>query len=438
MSGSAIVYPAPEGLDPSPHCRVWADGREVFVHRCEVADYSIFAMTGPVEVAVEFEVGTQGATIRPLSRDIEPEVQGGRISFGLDSPACLSVERDDGRRPLFLFAAPPEEEAPSPDAPSVRYFEAGRIHTPGLMEMRDGETIHIEGGAVVRGAVLAEDAENVTVRGRGVLDGSDWSQDGKERGPWLLRFVGCRGVRVQGITAVESPRWTCPVVGCSEVAIRGLKIITWLCGRDGVDLVGSRDAIVEDCFIRAGDDCVAVKASTYRHDIGGGDVRNIRVEGCTLWNDNCGNGLEIGYETRCDSIRDVTFRDCDIIHTEFEGHQSGAALSIHNGDRAEIGDILYEDIRIEDAQEKLVDLKVLLAKYSRDEDRGQIGDVRFRNVRVVGGPFPVSIVRGYDEEHMIGPVTFENLRIHGQPVANARDAHMVVELAPGVRFSTDG
>ena len=53
---------------------------------------------------------------------------------------------------------------------------------------------------------------------------------------------------------------------------------------------------------------------------------------------------------------------------------------------------------------------------------------------MVDGPFPVSIIRGYDEEHMIEDVTIENLVVHGRHVTSANEARMVVELARGVRF----
>lgn len=95
-------------------------------------------------------------------------------------------------------------------------------------------------------------------------------------------------------------------------------------------------------------------------------MKNILVEHCVLWNAEPGNAVEIGYEVRCDEISDITFRDLDIVHCEYEGNQSGGVLTIHNADRAHIHDIVYEDIRVEDAQEKFVDIKVLDSKYSLD------------------------------------------------------------------------
>ncbi len=439
MPDRAIIYPPPEGVEPSPDYRLRADGREVFVHHCPAASYACFSLEGKVELEVEPGYSFERAVVRPLSRAVEPRVEDGVIRLSLHGPAKLSLELDgDLSRPLFIFADPPARDIPAPDAPGVRFFEAGRVHEAGVMELDAGETIYIEGGAVVRGAVHAESAEGVTVRGRGVLDGGAFVQSGRGTGPWLLRFIACRGVRVEGIAAVMSPRWTMPCVGCQDVLAEGVKIITLGVGHDGIDFVGCRDATARDCFIRTDDDCVAVKASTYRDDCGGEDVSRIRVEGCVLWNGRPGNALEIGYETRCDSMDAIVFRDCDVIHVEWEGYSSGAALSIHNGDRATVTNVLYEGIRVEDARQKLIDLKVTLDRYSRDEERGHVRGVTLRNIQVVDGPFPPSIIQGYDSEHSVEDVIIENLMVRGRPVADCAEAKLVVEKARTPRFVVPG
>ncbi len=429
------VFPSPPDDEPSEHYKVWVEGRPVFVRRSSVAAYAAFAMDGPVEVEVEPSFPFERCTVRPLRHGIEPVADAGRLRFTLTEPAYLSIELDDDiRRPLFLWADPPDEAVPDPAEPGVRYFEAGKVHRPGLMELESGETVYIEGGAAVEGAVLADGAENVTVRGRGILDGSGWPGKGKDRGPRLLRFFDCRNVTVEGVAFVDSPRWTLVPVGCEDVRIEGVKIITDHVGGDGIDLVGSSDVTVRRCFARTADDCVAIKASAYRRECGGRDVKGIRVLDSVFWNAHPGNALEIGYETRCDSISDVLYRNCDIIRVEHEGYSSGGTFGIHNGDRAEVSDVRYEDIRVEDSREKLIDMKVLFARYSRDEERGQIRNVRFRDIAVVDGRFPPGIIQGYDKEHIIEDVTVEGLTVHGKPVHDAIDARMVVELARKVRF----
>ena len=80
-----------------------------------------------------------------------------------------------------------------------------------------------------------------------------------------------------------------------------------------------------------------------------------------FWNAEWGNALEIGFELLTPHVRNIVWRDCDIIRVE-----TGAVFSIHNGDSAAVEDVRFENIRVEDARDKLVDFRVGLSIYSQD------------------------------------------------------------------------
>ena len=202
-------------------------------------------------------------------------------------------------------------------------------------------------------------------------------------------------------------------------------------------LGGCEEVLVEDCFIRACDDCVCIKACPLPGPAACCNVRDIKVRRCVLWNAEPGNALEIGYELRCNEVSDVVFEDCDIIHCEYEGNQSGGVLTIHNADRAKVHNVRYENIRIEDAQEKLVDIKILDCKYSLDRGRGDVENIVFRNIDVTGPLFPVSIIRGFEmtnEMHRPRDIRFENVTVQGRTMHSANEMRMVVELAHELQF----
>jgi hypothetical protein len=46
--------------------------------------------------------------------------------------------------------------------------------------------------------------------------------------------------------------------------------------------------------------------------------------------------------------------------------ETGAVFSIHNGDSASVEDVRFENIRVEDARDKLADFRVGLSIYSQD------------------------------------------------------------------------
>lgn len=72
----------------------------------------------------------------------------------------------------------------------------------------------------------------------------------------------------------------------------------------------------------------------------------------------------------------------------------GAAISIHQADGGHVHDIHYKNIRVEQAEQKLFDIKVLLCRYTEQLAKGEINDIYFDNIQVLNGDIPVSIIRG--------------------------------------------
>ena len=101
---------------------------------------------------------------------------------------------------------------------------------------------------------------------------------------------------------------------------------------------------IDNSFIRTWDDSIVVKnyASNNSHDI--------YANNCVLWTD-LAQSMEIGVETNAGydgynaspKIYNVEFKNIDVIHAMHK-----APISIHNGDNAEIYNIKWENIVIED------------------------------------------------------------------------------------------
>ena len=65
-------------------------------------------------------------------------------------------------------------------APGVRYFGPG-VHEVGNLELEDGETLFLDGGAVLYGSVWAIHKKNVRIVGYGVIDGSREERTSRSR-----------------------------------------------------------------------------------------------------------------------------------------------------------------------------------------------------------------------------------------------------------------
>jgi len=461
----AVLYPAPPGIDPSGDFRVQVDGRECFVYACDTASFAIFSFSGKIDISVFPSHDVKWVDIRPLSSKIRHTVQGNVIRFTIDRPRNLSVElNNEITNPLYLFANPLESDVPSAADSTVRFFKSGLIHEPGEIRLKTGETLYIEGGATVRGSITAEDANGIRILGRGILDGGMPAGTGRRKR--MIDLLRCTDVRIDGITIFDSPTWTVVPQFCRNVRISDLKEVCWKNGSDGIDLVGTSDVVIDGCFLRNNDDNVVIKAwggsEKYpRQAEKGPDVRNIQVLNSVIWNMAWGNALEIGFELRSDRISDVLFKNCDVIHVE-----RGATFSIHNGDYATVENIRFEDIRVEDSRHKLIDLAVFLSQYSTDRPvdpeerkrrymngawdgvlkvsagdsarhaafRGRIRNVVFKDIAVVGGPVPFSILSGFDAAHPVENVVIENLTFYGKKIRNAEDGKFSIRNVKGVAF----
>ncbi len=421
----SVVYPFPEGLAPSALFDVEADGQAVFVHDCPLGGVAAFEAGGPTKVRVRSLRGGAELTVRPLSRGVVATAREGWFEIEINGPEKLFLEFGSGVLPLHLFANPPQTDRPDPSDPKVRYFAAG-VHEAGPIRLGDGETLYLEGGAVVRGTVFAQGV-GIRVAGPGLLDG-----DGLEyQSVQMLVFDGCRDLRVEDLLVVGTPSWMLVLGACERAVVENVKLIGWVVCSDGIDIVGSRDVVVRNCFLRNNDDCVAIKAVDYRKGEGHRtnwlqDVEGVLVEGCTLHNDRAGNAMEIGFETQTESIRDVVFRDIDVI----AAHGEGGVFTIHNGDRATVSNVLYENIRVEHFYDKLIDFRILHSSYSRDTDRGHIRDVTLRNVTTIADRYhTVSLIGGHDAEHDIQGITIENLTMGGRRVESFDEIGLYVKHA---------
>jgi hypothetical protein len=450
---SLVAYPGPFGYRPSKAYRVAVNGEAVCVYPVwhplpgnangtqEVAAFAMFDFSGEVTVAVTPALCADTVTIRPARCQIALELTVGSgfettFAFRLTRPENLYLEpvnTEEPLPPLYLFASPMEENVPDPNDPTVVSFAPGQVHDVGIIELREGQTLYIPGNTVVHGAVHALPGANIRVCGRGILDGSRWQH---QAGPLML-FEGCTDLRVEGIATVGTPSWNLVLAACERATVRNVKLMGWVVSSDGIDIVGSRDIQVEDCFLRNNDDCIAVKAVNYRNRLyetvvdPRRDVDNVHIRNCVLYNDCAGNTMEIGYETQANFIRNITFRDIDVI----AAHGYGGVFSIHNGDRATICDVLYENIRVEHYHDKFVDFRILDSRYSKDTERGQVRNITLRNIRAVADPYNcVSLIGGYDAAHTIENVAFENVTVGEKKVEGQNDLDLYTRHADNITF----
>ena len=470
-------YHYPPELKPSQRFSLKAGNVPVLVMDTLVpVAFAAFETDGPTDIEIECTLDVKWVDVRPLKAGIKPKIDDGKIVFTIPAPGNYSVEMNGKLDyPLFIFANP-KEVRPEKSDPNVIFFEAGKIHKPGVIRPKSNQQVYVEGGAVVIGSIAATDVENVKVSGYGILDGScnnparltggvvsAWLPDQVYTIPdrnsgWFVSFSNSMHITIEGLILINSTHWQVVLVNDDHVHIKGLKIVADNPNDDGIDIVRSRKVHISDCFIRSRDDCIAIKSHRNYPDTV--IVDDILVEKCVLWNGVWGNGLEIGFELIGD-VKNVILRDCDIIHVEKVN--SSAVLCIHHADKGTVSNVLYENIRVEDAHHKLFDLAIFRSIWSVDgrqidpkyplfplvgvwdlvlqvppekkeyhaQFRGNIENIHFKDI-AVEGRFPFSVIVGYDDSHKVSNVTFTNITHNGKKIQSLDELKLFPEYAENI------
>ena len=502
VAAAAEPYPVPDGLPRFDRLTARVEGRElpVGVARCskvpfnrrwpghqrpleqtEICGVAAFTMSGPATVELKVNEPFTRVVVRPTSKGVKATWKDGVIRLAVERPGQYSVEIDGWHRNLFLFADPPKDYGVDRNDPKVRWFGPGE-HDAGVIEMKGGETLYLEAGAVVYGRIHARDADDIRILGRGILDASkvkeqvirnDPAKDEDERKKGFavanvkrfdaIRLEFCDRVRVDGVTIRDSLIYHFRPIGCRDVTVENVKVIgSWRYNADGLDMHNCERVVIRDSFVRTYDDAICVKGfdcwmdesemwhDGYRHDV----FRDVLVTNCVTWCD-WGKCFEIGAETRAREICNITFRDCDAIRT------SSAACDVYNVDWADVHDIVYENIRVEYDDERPAPLYqssddmeyadrangrhqgTLLAsavqyhpEYSSGGTRrGRNRRILFKDIRVTGEALPPSYFVGCDADHRNSDITVDGIYLNGRRVESEKDAKLGYgKFADPVRF----
>ncbi len=388
-----------------PFNRPWPGKQRPF-SQSEAAGYISFCADEAVTVRVKSKRSFKNALVRPLSRGITPVRDGDGITFTLAEQGSYVLELDGSHNALHIFF---NEIKEYPDAKNATYYFGAGMHFPGNINLRDNDTVFVDPEAVVFGSLCSNGAKNVRVFGGGVIDGcfeeriTENCYENHTKGN--ARLYNCENVSIEKVILTNSASWCLALFNCKNVNIDGVKIVgQWRYNTDGIDIVNSSDVTVKNCFVRSFDDTVTIKG-IYDFD---GAIENITVEDCVLW---CGwgNTCEIGIETAAREYKNITFKNCDVIHT------SGPAMSVLGGNQADIRDVLYENINVEFSS----DLEAPIVQTREDQNYDPSGKkVKHRLLQIDNSQYgirqknPDAVIRKKAERFgTVNGVRFENIRV---------------------------
>lgn len=427
LQAQVAVYPGIDGLKQSDIYQVKINGQviwtEKYVSNLDVPNLpewfsdpkvinpqemhiANFGGWGKLMVEITLLRDAGQVKIKPVSRNIIPKGNAKIIEFEWDAPGQLVIEADD-LPPLFLFANPEEKEVPVENASNLKYFGPG-VHHTGYIELKSNEQLYLAPGAVVYGGIRAPEAENITVFGRGIIDGNyEFRQ--------MVQIENSSNIRFEGVTVRNGRGWTNTLINCRNVDYNFVKVIGFGPSSDGINPAGSQNVKITNCFMRCTDDCVAIKAPDYDHP-----VRNVLVENNIMIGYAYADGVTIGFETNAREVANVKVNNCDILMarggSRVDGH---SGFSIICDGPAMISNIVFENIRVEQSEVKLFELNITDGTLYGEDQPGHINGVIVKDVQWFhSGPI---VLQGFSSEHLVNDVRFINCTVDGNPLEKVQD-----------------
>lgn len=427
---SAFVYPAPEGAPLKSDYDVFIRSRGVEEwtkidtymarvnapignnkHQVSEISYAFFDFTGDVYVRVVCKNKKYTtARIRPDYRGTIANVQNDSVvQFLLFQPENVSVEFDENITDnLLLFTSRPpvtEAEAAAEARRQGRQFisYAPGYYTDKSIAVPSNTTVYLAGGSYFTGTFAIEDAENVSIVGRGVARPANG-------------YEGCHVRRSKNVSIDGLILNTCPVGGSDGVTLHDVRCISHPSWGDGLNVFASSNVLYDRVFCRSSDDCTTAYATRKGFT---GSVHNVRMRNSTLWAD-VAHPIFIGLHgnpSKPDSIVGLVYENIDIICQSEPQVDYQGCMAINCGDNNYVKDVLFDNIRIENIhQGSLLHVKVSHnAKYCTAPGRG-VENVTFRHIRYYGEQPYMSVINGYNEQRKVKNITFEGLKINGRSI----------------------
>lgn len=446
------------------------------------AAFVYFDCDGPIEVQVNCQniegVDTLNdkTTVNPASSNIVPEYEEGSkiMTFTVQPGQKLVVDPNgDTRHSLHIFAndlldLPDEKDL---EGKTVTYVDASRGDTlqteydtdvvyvktgfyNSSFSVKSNQTWYIEGGAVIRGSANLDNTKNAKLIGRGVF----YRPDGRALSIDNGSDSYIEGVIVCNYGAMDWGGCLASVSNSKNITIKDVKSIACNKWSDAIDIFTSEDVTIEDCFMRSGDDCIAVYGPRWNGKYWGdtGNVRNINVSGCVLMPDKA-RPIHLGTHGDGTSpnggrvIDNCTFENIDILtYNAYAVDNSGTALPLpiafNACDGNMITNIYFEDIRIQDGvTDQIVSMNISTTSYGSVVVPGRgIDNVYFKDITYTNPDQSFSgLIKGYDRSNGIDSVTknvtFENLVVNGKTVTSPEDANISIgNYAENIRFVKTG
>jgi polygalacturonase len=343
----------------------------------------------------------------------------------------------------------------------------GQAFLAGPLQLRAGVTLLVDGGAILfasrnprdydvspgscgvvnkagrgcKALITGDHVAHAGVMGDGLIDGRgpstltgekvtwwDLAQEAKVKNlnqscPRILVLSHADDFTLYRIRMKDSPNFHVAYNGGNGFTAWGVIIDTPKAGRntDGIDPGNCTNVTITHCFIRAGDDNLAIKAGSP------GPSKNITVSHNHFY---YGHGMSIASETDggASAIR--------VSDLSIDGADNGIRIKSNSSRGGLVRDVVYEDVCIKDTTNPIYMDSNYSFRGEATDKMPTFQDITLRNVRIIGaGKITLD---GLDPTHRLG-MLFDNVVLDNPKAVKISADHGEFSFGPGpVNFEPAG
>ena len=402
-------------------------------------------------------------TIRPLAREVPFDYDENRrvLSFTLCQIGQYTIELTNDRtlhlfvNSIAAFSNPfSPSENPMVFGPGVHdASNDSRISPSNEVVLSSNRKVYLAPNAFVHARFVSTSTSGVEIKGTGYVSGATFERDataGTATVPFDFSF--CKNVVLADFAVLDPAGWCFNLFFCSDVSMNNTKVISSRSNGDGISVQSCKNVEVTNCFVRSWDDSLVVKNyPNWSDNFAEGSTQGIHFSDCLIWTD-LAQSMEIGYETVGAVMEDITFENITVLHNFHK-----AVFSIHNGNNANVTNVTYKDITVEDASmgrgdgaNRLVDFQNLYSETWSSAHKvtpiGSVDGVVMSNIKILEGTVsPEVLIQGCvdprdgfsKEPHYVNDVRIEDVSLYGNVLDN-NYVFLNENYATSIVFSSTG
>lgn len=391
-----------------------------------------FGCSGMVQVEISLKSASVSSyEVMPVSKKPTALKDNGKLVLFMKPYDRYLVKLNGNEKNiLMIFANPLQSEmGVAENDPKVIRYKAGKVYNDVAIFPRDGQTIFIEGGAIVYGRIEATGI-SCHVNGPGIIYSYP---EHNSKGVYLYK---CHDCTLKNTIVLNKSAWATAICESTNVQVDNWHAIStcnpydnWGVNNDTCDIFGSNTVSVTRSFSYSHDDAFCIKSHKFNWK---GKVYNVTYDDCISYAVDGGNGIDLGYELNED-VSNITYKNIYVCRSNgTRGEMRRGGLALHNAAGGTVDGVTYENIYIEDPREHGFHLAILDSGYSIGNDEnnkemfwtkpGKVKNVKIKNLHILKDPPYGYYISGYNKSPYQNDantkfnVEFDGLYIKGKKI----------------------